>query len=93
MSRGPVCTRGSAKHALSILIRAVTSTFRALRGTAINGISGSQVRRAGEANTGGSGPHALPMETQQRRVRRSSRLVEESELQELDAKPEVIEAL
>ena len=43
VSRGPVCTRGSAKHALSILIRAVTSTFRALRGTAINGYPGPRL--------------------------------------------------
>ena len=86
-------TRGSAQHALSILICTATSTFRALRGTAINAYPGSKLRRVGEANAGGGGPYALPMEAQQRRVHRSSRLVEESELQKLDTKLEAIEAL
>ena len=42
-SRASVRARGSAQHAFSILIRAVTSTFRALRGTAINGDPGSKL--------------------------------------------------
>ena len=88
-----MCTRVSAQRALSILICAVTPPFRALEGSAVNGYPESQLRRVGGANTGGGGPHALPMESQQWRIRRSSRLVDEPELQELDAKLEAIEAL
>ena len=43
VSLGSVRTRGSAQHAFSIFIRAVTSTFRALGGTAINGDPGSKL--------------------------------------------------
>ena len=72
--KGAVCVlwcgegRGQRERRVWRCVRSnivLTSTFGALRGTAINGDPGSKLRHVGEANTCGGGPHALSVEAQQ----------------------------